>query len=290
MLADRHQTQQCLHLLTQRFWFSNHCVTSHQDHGVQFKQHCARHGSHRFQEQLGPGLEQKHQCWTWRHIWPELLPELRNSCDTKLVEKSSETGMNLNYQSLSVIRFCTLLPEAVGWFKLLMALWQLSSWGSQECESPLLYLFDPITSPVPLQAERCTICPLWMRNLPPALAPLAINITNWNVPNIYDQDIESCPMPLPHSVLSVLLSHCLVFPAEMRTAVASSSCGKTAYLSFHPWDASKVLPMIDCQWVLLGFSSWRMLYRVYFFFFLIVFIKTYISPLSPRCGQNCLII
>uniref|UniRef100_A0AAA9TGI3 T-cell receptor alpha chain constant domain-containing protein n=1 Tax=Bos taurus TaxID=9913 RepID=A0AAA9TGI3_BOVIN len=42
-------------------------------------------------------------------------------------KKSSETGMNLNYQSLSVIRFCTLLPEAVGWFKLLMALWQLSS-------------------------------------------------------------------------------------------------------------------------------------------------------------------
>lgn len=60
--------------------------------------------------------------------------------------------------------------------------------------------------------------------------------------------------------------HCLVFPAEMRTAVASSSCGKTAYLSFHLWDASKVLPMIDCQWVLLGFSSWRMLYRVYIFF------------------------
>lgn len=83
--------------------------------------------------------------------------------------------------------------------------------------------------------------------------------------------------------------HCLVFPAELRTAAASSSCGETTYLSFHPWDTSEVLLIVDCQWVLLGSSSWRMLYRVYILK-KIVFIKTYISPSSPRCGQNYLII
>eukprot|EP00069_Balaena_mysticetus_P012054 bmy_21502T0 len=78
------------------------------------------------------------------------------SCDTKIVEKSFETGL-------------------------------------QERESPVLPLpLFLVAPPLPLQAERCTLCPRGQEGSLHLSGPTG-NTTNWILPDIRDQDAEELP-------------------------------------------------------------------------------------------------
>lgn len=204
--------------------------------------------------------------------------------------------MNPKLQSLSVIRFCTLLPKAVGWFKLLMALWQLSSWGSEECESPLLYLFAPspllslfkqrgaLSAPCGWEISRsgpignkyhqmdCSKY-LWSRYwgllITTATPFFQCCLPLAGIPGReWGRDEDSCN-------LLQLWKNCLTLLPSLRCLWGS-------------------YPIIDCQWVLLGSSSWNVIQSLHFLknsFHKDIYVTTYpqdvgkIISLSRPCSM-----